>query len=165
MTTKKRSATAINEEPKPKKKRQTKTMNKTTRQTLQASIRAMDTSALEREVVTAIHEQYFDGSLETFVNDLCQAKELLQEMIVYHREIFAQLHSDCKKEKNSQIRFKMMWATYCSAFLLEEQYTLNAINLAEDSHPELVQLRQAWPDFSKEHKAPVPANRPVMMAF
>ena len=98
----------------------------------------MDTSVLVCEVVTAVHEQCFDGSLATLANELCEAKELLKEMVEYHRDMFTQLHSDCKKE-NSQIRFKMMWASYCSAFLLEEQYSLSSIDLVEDSHPELVE--------------------------
>jgi len=49
-------------------------------------------------------------------------------------------------KKNSQI---LMWSSYCSAFLLEEKYSLGAINLEENSHPK---LRQAWLDFSKEHR-------------
>jgi len=79
--------------------------------------------------------------------------------------LFEELHLDCKKEKISQIRFKMMWTSYCSAFLLEEQYSLNAIDLIEENHPELVRLRQAWLDFCKEHKTPLPASIPVMMAL
>ena len=140
-------------------------MNKTTRTTLQASIRTMDTSVLVGEVVTALCEQCFEGSLATLANELCEAKDLLQDMVVYHRDMFAQLHLDCKKEKNSQIRFRMKWASNYSAFLLEEQYSLSVIDLVEDSHPELVKLRQAWLNFNKEHKAPVSASRPVMMAL
>jgi len=66
-----------NEEPKPKKKRQTKTMNKSTRKTLQASIRAMDTSVLSSEVVTAVHEQCFDGSLAALAKELGEARKEL----------------------------------------------------------------------------------------
>ena len=55
--------------------------------------------------------------------------------------------------------------SHCSAFLLEEQYPLSNINLQEDGHPGLGKLRQTWLDFCKEHKAPVPASRPVMMAL
>jgi len=80
-------------------------------------------------------------------------------------DLFTQLHLDCKKEKNSQIRFKVKWASYCSAFLLEEKYSLSTIDLVEDSHPELVKLRQAWLDFNKDHTVLVRASRPVMTAL
>jgi len=53
-------------------------MNITTRKTLQVSIRARDMSILVSKVVTALHEQCFDGSLEALVNELCEAKELLK---------------------------------------------------------------------------------------
>jgi len=78
---KKRSATAKSEEPKCKKKRQTKTMNKSTRKTLQASIRAIDTSVLVGKFVTDLRKQCFDGSLATLVNELWEAKDLLPEMV------------------------------------------------------------------------------------
>ena len=73
--------------------------------------------------------------------------------------------SHAAKEKNSQIQFQMQWYSYCSAFLLEEKYRLSTIDLEENDHPELAKLRQDWLDFCKEHKAPVPASRPAMMAL
>ena len=88
-------------------KHQAKTMSKSTRKTLQASIRAMDMNVLVGEVVTALRKQCFDGSLATLVNKLCESKHLLQEMVDYHHNMFTQLYSDYKKEKNSQIRFKV----------------------------------------------------------
>ena len=153
------------QQPKPKRKRQTKAMNKKVRKTLQGSIRAIDSSILVGEVVTALKEQCLDSSLTEFANALCEANELLNRLIEYHRDIFARLHSDCKKEKNLQIRFQMQWYSHCSAFLLEEKYQLSTIDFEEDDHPELAKLRQDWLDFCKEHKAPVPASRPAMMAL
>ena len=55
-------------------------MNKKTRESLQDSIRAMDTSALVSEVVTALKEQSSDCSLATFTNELCKANELLKDL-------------------------------------------------------------------------------------
>ena len=153
------------QEPKTKRKRKTKVMSKKARETLQDSIRAIDTSVLVSEVVTALKEQCCDGSLTTFTNELCEANELLKDLVDYHRDIFATLHADCKKEKNCQIQFQMKWYSHCSAFLLEEKYPLNIINLEEDSQPGLAKLRQAWLDFCKEHGAPIPASRPAMMSF
>ena len=59
----------------------------------------------------------------------------------------------------------MKWASHCSAFLLEEKYSLSVIDFEESCHPKLVMLRQAWLEFSKEHKVPVPVSRPAVMAL
>jgi len=58
----------------------------------------MDTSVLSSEVVTTEHEKCFDGSLAASAKELGEArKELLREIVEYHRDLFAQLHLDCKK--------------------------------------------------------------------
>ena len=89
------------QEPRPKIRHQTKVMNKKTRESLQDSNRAMDTSALVSEVITSLKEQSSDCSLATFTNKLCKANELLKDLVDYQRDIFATFHADCKKEKNS----------------------------------------------------------------
>ena len=109
-------------------------MNKNARETSQDSIRAMDSSVLVREVVTALKEQCCDGSLETFTNNLCKANVLLKDLVDYHRDMFTTLHADCKQEKNSQIQFQINLYLHCSAFLLEEKYPLGTINLDKDSY-------------------------------
>ena len=51
------------QEPKTKRKRQTKTMNKKAREKLQGSIRTIDKTILVGKVVTALKEQCSDSSL------------------------------------------------------------------------------------------------------
>ena len=96
-------------EPQPKKKRQTKTMNKKTRKMLQDSITLIDPAFLTKEVTTALTEQFSDGHLITFVTNVCEAKQLLKNLVEYFRNTFAALHSKCKKEKNSQMQFLLFW--------------------------------------------------------
>ena len=82
-------------------------MNKKKRELLQDSIRAMDTSVIVSEVVTALKKQSLNCSLATFTNELCKENELLKNLVDFHRDTFTTLHADCKKEKNSHIRFQM----------------------------------------------------------
>ena len=81
---------------------------------------------------------------------MCEAWQLLKNLVEYLRNSFATLHSECKKEKNSQLQFQLRWYSYCSAFLLEKKHTLCAINLEEAKHPVLVNLRQMWLKFCKD---------------
>lgn len=149
-------------DPQPKKKRQTKLMNKKTRETLQDSIKSIDPAILMEEVTTALTEQFLDGHLITFVTDVCEAKQLLHNLVEYFRNTFATLHAECKKEKNSQMQFQLRWYSYCSAFLLEEKYTLSAINLEEAEHAVLVNLRQMWLEFCRERSTLMPERNSVM---
>ena len=61
------------------------------------------------------------------------------------------------------MRFQLRWLEYCSAFLLEEKYTLAAFHLVET--PELTNVRQKWLDFLKEHTMSVLICRPVMTSL
>ena len=58
------------EEPKLKRKHQTKAMNKKSRKSLQGSIRVINT-VLVRGAVTTLKEQCCDCSRATFTNELC----------------------------------------------------------------------------------------------
>jgi len=138
-------------EPQPtKKKHQTKTMNKKSRKTLQDSIKSIGPDILIKEGTTALTEEFFDGHLSAFVADVYELKQMLTELVEYLRDTFAKLHAECKLEKNSQMQFQLKWYSYCSAFLLEEKHTLSAINLEEDKHPVLANLRQVWLEFCRE---------------
>ena len=160
ITTKSKDNRQPDIEPQPKKKRKTKAMNKQTRKTLQDSIRSIDLDVLLKEVTTAlIAEEFADGS---FVNDLCESKQLLTDLVEYLRNTFAMLHSECKREKNSQMRFQLRWYSYCSAFLLEEKYSLSAINLKEAEHAVLANLRQVWLEFCRQQSISVPERNSVM---
>jgi len=93
------------EEPQPKKKRQTKVMNKKARKTFQDSIRSVDAATLVNEGKTSLKKEFCEGHLVAFVSDVCKSKELLIELVVYLRNTFAMLHFECKQEKNSQMLF------------------------------------------------------------
>ena len=56
--------------------------------------------------------------------------------------------------------------SWCSAFLLEEKYTLEAINLKEsdNGYSSLVSIRNTWLEFCKSCNIPVPTSNPVMIA-
>ena len=139
-------------------------MYKKMQETLQCSLELIDTNVLVLEAVAQVKEKFPDSDthLTSLVNGLCDVKQLLRELTEFHRDTFMALHVECKKEKNSQLQW---WYCYCSAFLLEEQYSLAAINLEEVAHPVLTKLRQKWLDFCKEHCTSVIASKPVMMAF
>lgn len=96
------------EEPQPKKKRQMKVVNKKARKTLQDSIRSVDAPTLVNKGTTSLTEEFCEGYLAAFVNDVCKSKELLIELVAYLRNTFAMLHFECKQEKNSQMLFQLM---------------------------------------------------------
>ena len=152
----------------PRKKRQRKVMTKRIRDELQTSLESIDSDVLVLEVVVRVREQLIadsDGRCTDLVNKLCEAKQLLTELAEFHRDTFVALHIECKKQKNSQLKFQLRWYTYCSAFLLEEQYSLSDIHLNDNDHPVLTELRRKWLDFCKDHCTSIAANKPIMMAF
>ena len=135
-------------------------MDKKTWKTLQSLLQSIDTSVLVLKAVARVKEDITDSDtrLISLVNGLCDATQLLRELAEFHRDTCMALHVECKKEKNSQLQFQLRWYSYCSAFLLEERYSLAAINLEEVAHPVLTKLRQKWLDFCKEHYTSVIAN-------
>ena len=143
----------VSEVEQPKKKRQRKVMNKKTRETLQDSLKSIDSIVLVHEVMGRLREEFESDSthLTSLANTFCDEKLLFQELVEFHRDTFVTLHIQCKKEKNSQLQFQRKWLLHCSVFLLEEQYSLAAINLEETAHPVLAELRQKWLGFCKEH--------------
>ena len=70
----------------------------------------------------------------------------------------------CKALKNSQMEFQRQWHIHCSAFLLEERYTLADINL-DVSDSSLAAIRNIWLKYCKDHETPVPTSNPVMMTI
>ena len=149
--------------PKPKKQRRTKVMTKKTRKTLQDYLKSLDVSILVSEAITNLNQEFSDSPLMCFVKEICKEQHLLQELVENHRQTFVTLHCECKKEKNSQMRFQLRWLEYCSAYLLEEKYTLAAIHLVET--PELINVRQKWLDLLKKHTMPVLTCRSVMTSL
>ena len=127
-----------------RKKRQRKVMTKQIRYYLQTLLESIDSDVLVLEAVARVREELIDsdGRCTNLVNKLCDAKELLIELAEFHRDTFVALRIECKKQKNSQLKFQLRWYTYCSAFLLGEQYSLSDIHLNENDHPVLTELRR-----------------------
>ena len=105
------------EAPKPKKQRQTKVMPKKVCKTLQDSLKSLDASVLVSEAVMCLNQEFMNSPLMCFIEELCKEKQLLQELVDNHCQIFVTLHYECKKEKNLQMRFQLRWLEYCSAFI------------------------------------------------
>ena len=99
------------------------------------------------------------------VDKLCSVKQLLQELAEFYCDTFVELHVKWKKVENYQLQFQPKWLSYCSAFLLEEQYSLAVTDFDDSAHPLLMELRQKWIDFFKERCMSVAAGKPVMMSF
>ena len=61
-------------------------MDKKTRKTLQSSLESIDTSVLVLEAVARLKEQFTDSDshLTNLANELCNAKELLSELVEFH---------------------------------------------------------------------------------
>jgi len=64
------------------------------------------------------------------------------------------------------MQYQLDWCTRCSTFLLEEQYTLAAINLSETdtAYSEIVTIRNTWLAFCRESNTSVPTSNPVTLA-
>ena len=126
MNSRKRSQGGDGEQPQPTKKKRIarKTMNKRTAKTLHDSLKSIEVNILVDKAVASLKEQFSDcHSLNTFVNEMCEAEELLNDMVEYHRDTFAMLHSEYKRGKKSQMQFQLRWYSYCSAFFRRKAFT------------------------------------------
>lgn len=151
--------------PKPTKKPKTKSMTKNQRKALQDSLRSINPRSLIYEAVSALKEQFQDGSQAPFVTAFCEVESLLKDIAEFHRDTFAALHCECKTENNAEIQFHLKWHHHCSAFLLEEKHSLSTIGLEEEKNPVLTNLRYKWLEFCRKNSTPLPASKPAMMAF
>ena len=118
------------------------------------------------EVRHNIEEQFSDGKLNGFVETLLKGYEPMLEIAKHHRDSFVSLYDECKPAKSCFMQFQLRWHSWCSAFLLEEKYTLEAINLKEsdNGYSSLVSIRNTWLEFCKSCNTPVPTSNPVMIA-
>ena len=142
-----------------------KSIPKKKRQGLLKSLKRVELNNLRAEIRTAVEEQFTDSSLCEFINELFKEEEPMMEIVRQHRENFVLLYGECKRQKNSFMRFQLQWHYHCSAFLLEEKFTLADINLDESAKASLVAARNVWLEFCKKHNSPVPKTNPIMMAI
>ena len=149
-----------------KKRCSDKTMPKKTRAVLVKSVNSIEPSLLVDEVRHNIEEQFSDGKLNGFVETLLKGDEPMLEIAKHHRDSFVSLYDECKPTKSCFMQFQLRWHSWCSAFLLEEKYTLEAINLKENDngYSSLVSIRNTWLEFCKSCNTPVPTSNPVMIA-
>ena len=112
-----------------KKCRVDKVISKENHTNLIKSVRAIDSSLLVTEVCSSVEEEFTDSTLNDFIKVFFENDELLLKIVSHHRNSFAALYKKCKPMKYSCMQFQLDWYTWCSAFLLEEQHTLAAIDL------------------------------------
>ncbi|XP_065907081.1 uncharacterized protein [Dysidea avara] len=114
---------------------------------------------------TAVEELFGDSKFREFINELFEEDEPIMEIARQHRDSFAALYGECKQQKNSSMQFQLQYQYHCSAYLLEEKYTLAAIKLDESTCATLVAARKTWLEFCKNCNFPVPGSNPVIMAI
>ena len=142
-----------------------KAMPKKKRQEMLKSVGSVQLNSFQVEVRKAVEEQFADSNFCAFISELFKEEEPIMQILRQHRDSFVLLYSECKQQKNSFMRFQLQWHYHCSAFLLEEKFTLASINLDESVHASLVAARNVWLEFCKKHNSPVPETNPVMMAI
>ena len=153
------------EETKKKKQRTSKAMTKKTREELSKSLQLIEPKTIMEEKKRNVEEHIQNGQLCNFVDALFEKEEPMLEIVRHHRDSFISLYGKCKALKNSCMEFQCHWHAHCSAFLLEEKYTLADINLQEsdNGYTSIVARRNLWIEFCKEHNTPVPISNPVMI--
>ena len=141
-----------------KKRCSDKAIPKKTRAVLVKSVNSIEPSLLVDEVWHNIEEQFSDGKLNGFVETLLKGYEPMLEIAKHHRDSFVSLYDECKPARSCFMQFQLRWHSWCSAFLLEEKYTLEAINLKEsdNGYSSLVSIRNTWLEFCKSCNTPVP---------
>ena len=148
-----------------RRKPTSKVIPKKKRQDLMKYLRAIELSTLRIEMRTAVEEQFGDGQFQQFLDKLFKEDKPVMEIAAQHRESFAFLYGECKQQKNSVMQFQLQYQYHCSVFILEEQFTLAAINLNEETHAMLVAARRTWLEFYKKCDLPVPESNPIMIAM
>jgi len=87
------------------------------------------------------------------------------EIATQHHKSFAVLYGECKQQKNSFMQFQLQYQYHCSAFILEEKYTIAALNLDEADHAMLVTAKKSWLECCKKCDLPVPENNSIMITM
>ena len=149
-----------------KKRRVDKVLPKKNRTELVKIMKAVAPLSLVEEMRSDIEEQFKGSGLEEFTRRLFENHEPMLQIVTHHRDTFAVLYEKYKPMKNSFMQFQLDWYARCSAFLLEEQYTLAAINISENDagFSEIVTIRNSWLEFCKACNTPVPTSNPIMLA-
>ena len=151
----------------PKKRCTSKAMTKKDRSNLTKSLQCLDVKILLDEIQRDVSEHFTDGKLSKFASELLESERIIVEIARHHLEAFIHLYGKCKALKNSRMEFQRQWHMYCSAFLLEERYTLADISLdvADSQNASLAGIRNEWLEYCKDHETPVPTSNPVMMTI
>jgi len=138
-----------------------KTMTRNDHTNLVKSIKCIEPKLLVDEVQNNIEERFTDCKLTAIVDKLLKDNGPMLEIVRCHRDYFADIHDKCKQMKNSCMQFQLEWHERCSAFLLEEKYTVAEINITENAS--LSAIRNTWIEFCKFCNAPVLESNPVMI--
>ena len=106
-------------------------------------LECIELKILQVKIRTAVKEQFVDSHNE-FIDELFKEEEPMMKITRQYRDSFALLYSECKQQTKSFMQFLLQWHYHCSAFLLEEKFTLAAINLEESAHASLVATRKIY---------------------
>ena len=142
-----------------------KLIPKPKRLSLATELGKIEPSILVEEIKGSLSSQFLDNrGLGGFVASLCGSVEPLYSIATHHRDDFARLYVDCNK---SSVQFQLKWYAHCSAFLLAEDLTLDAIGFDESDkyYSSLISTRRTWIKFCKDHTTTVSDSKPVMMAI
>jgi len=142
-------------------------MTKKDRSDLMKFLHCLDAKILVEEMQRDIMEHFADGKLNKFASELLENDKFMLEIATHHREAFVCLYGKCKMLKNPRMEFQRQWHIHCSAFLLEERYTLAEINLdtSDSQNASLAAIRNIWMEYCKNHETPVPTSNPVMITI
>lgn len=138
-------------------------MNKKEKQGLCSVLNAVDISVLIYAARIKLNEQPLPESLKNFVDKLFKNENLLQGILVHHRERFVELFTECQKGVDSFLRFQLQWHHHCSAFLLSKEYSLSKINLEKSAETSVATLRSLWLDFCEDNCIPHDDSKRVMI--
>ena len=144
-------------------KRTRKALNKKERQSLCKFLNEVDASVLFDAARVKLSEQLLPAGLGEFVDEVFRNKQLIEIILVHHRERFVELFAECQKGTDSFLRFQLQWHQHCSAFLLAKEYCLSVINLDKSVETSVADLRKQWLDFCDIHHIAIDDSKKVMI--
>ena len=99
--------------------------------------------------------------LKVLATTLCCEGKTLTDIVEYHCNLFVELYG--QRNKVSFAQFQIDWQKYCSAFLLEDGLSLQAIGIEKDhSVSEFCQVRVK---FCAANNTPVPISNRVVITI
>ena len=129
------------------------------------TIYSLNFQSLKQNAVSWQHYYLLSYCIEgthILATTLCCEGQTLTDIVEYHHNLFVELYGQCNKvRKNSFVQIQIDWKKYCSAFLLEDDLSLQTIGVVEDHS--VSDIRQVWLEFCAANNTSVPINNRVMI--